>query len=371
MQGLKEDYISSMADNLNIFTRIKRIDGLLSNGQDWTIADICLQFGIDPITDRNKKRNFENDIKLLQEYCRELDIEIIAETKGGRKYIRYKDPSRTIFRRELNEGERALLAEMMALVLQFDGLPNKELIDNLGVKLGVVATEHRAISLSENPFTFNPEHFSRLFTSIIQKRTVQVDYQPFGKDKRSYTLSPYLLKEYNRRWFLIAADEQERLLTLSLDRIKSVDYASKKYKPSKYDWEEYFEDIVGVTRLRNAEGQEVKAVEILFWVSEQTLPYVLAKEVHSSMRRLASREEELRQEYPTLEGGAFFMIKCIPNYELYRELASFGEDLVVLFPKEIQDEVYTRLNRMVDRYKHVRMNISQAATTFALSTEKA
>lgn len=347
-----------MADNLKVFTRIKRIDELLSNGQEWTISDICRQFGVDPSEDKNKKRNFENDIKLLEEYCRELGIDILVETRGRQKYVRYKDPSRTIFRRELSEGERALLAEMMSLVLQFDGLPNKELLDELGSKLGIVASEYRAISLSENPFTFNPEHFSRLFSSIVEGRTIQVDYEPFGKDKRSYVLSPYLLKEYNRRWFLIAADEQERLLTLSLDRLKSVDYASKRYKPSDYDWEEYFGDIVGVTRLRDAEGQEMKAIEILFWVSDQTLPYVLAKEVHNSMRRLASREKELRQEYPTLEGGAFFTIKCIPNYELYRELASFGEDLVVLSPKEIQDEVYKRLSRMVDRYSPLRTNIS-------------
>lgn len=36
------------------------------------------------------------------------------------------------------------------------------------------------------------------------------------------------------------------------------------------------------------------------------------------------KEQLLRSEYPALEGGAFFSIDCIENYELIRELCSYG-----------------------------------------------
>jgi predicted DNA-binding transcriptional regulator YafY len=51
------------------------------------------------------------------------------------------------------------------------------------------------------------------------------------------------------------------------------------------------------------------------------------------------------------EGGSFFSIDCVENYELIRELCSFGAELVVLSPKEISQEITSRVKKMYDRYK--------------------
>ena len=64
------------------------------------------------------------------------------------------------------------------------------------------------------------------------------------------------------------------------------------------------------------------------------------KPLHESQRYYkGEREMELRQQYPKLDGGAFFSIDCIENYELLRELSSFGKDLLVLSPADIQQKV--------------------------------
>lgn len=57
------------------------------------------------------------------------------------------------------------------------------------------------------------------------------------------------------------------------------------------------------------------------------------------------------EEYPMFEGGSFFSIDCVENYELIRELCSFGAELVVLSPKEISQEITSRVKKMYDRYK--------------------
>ena len=44
-------------------------------------------------------------------------------------------------------------------------------------------------------------------------------------------------------------------------------------------------------------------------------------------------------------------IRCKKNYELIRELMSFKYDLIVLSPREIQDEIVQTLDKMVARYK--------------------
>jgi hypothetical protein len=62
------------------------------------------------------------------------------------------------------------------------------------------------------------------------------------------------------------------------------------------------------------------------------------------------KEIELHSLYPKLEGGLFFGIDCIPNFELIRELCSFGGNLVVLSPDTIRKEIKNRLQEHLERY---------------------
>ncbi len=109
-----------------------------------------------------------------------------------------------------------------------------------------------------------------LAEAIGDRRVVQAVYQPFGKPKYEAYFHPYVLKQYNNRWFCIGhnpnPDFAELRLsnpysTLSLDRIQEVrvipmsqlEQASKEerplleYKPSPIaDWDaEVFEYLVG------------------------------------------------------------------------------------------------------------------------------
>lgn len=51
------------------------------------------------------------------------------------------------------------------------------------------------------------------------------------------------------------------------------------------------------------------------------------------------------------EDGAFFSIDCVENYELIRELITFGADLVVLSPDEIRSQIIERIQAMSRRYQ--------------------
>ena len=51
-----------------------------------------------------------------------------------------------------------------------------------------------------------------------------------------------------------------------------------------------------------------------------------------------------------LQGGSFFSIECKENYELIREITSYGENLVVLSPQCIVDNVRQRVSKMQEIY---------------------
>ena len=141
------------------------------------------------------------------------------------------------------------------------------------------------------------------------------------------------------------------MLCYSLDRIdKVVPLTSHKYIEYNGDINELFEDIIGVSLFEDA-----KLVKIYFWVSENSKNYVETKPLHDSQSKIKESEEvKLREKYDMLDQGKIFRIECKYNYELIRELSSFGKDLLVLEPSDIQDEVWKRVSVMNETYNMLR-----------------
>lgn len=61
----------------------------------------------------------------------------------------------------------------------------------------------------------------------------------------------------------------------------------------------------------------------------------------------------MRKRY-CLNGGMFFSLDCKDNYELERELTSFGKELVVLRPTELQDKIWNKIVGMNEIYSKLR-----------------
>ena len=261
---------------------------------------------------------------------------------------RYADPSYSIFKKELKDDEKYLLFEALSMLGQFDGLPNLDGLDALRKSLNV-KSNRQIVSFTKNPLG-NSNYFGEIFTAISQRQVVELHYHNFDApdEKMTFVVHPYLLKEYNRRWFLIALSEKDdKIMTFALDRIdKMMPQPAKEFIPYDGDLNERFEDIVGVTLYDDRPLQT-----ILFWVSDHSKYYVATKPIHESQRHYSGeREKEYRKQYPMLEGGFFFSIDCVENYELIRELTSFGEDLIVLSPENIRQKVVDKIKALSNKY---------------------
>ena len=129
--------------------------------------------------------------------------------------------------------------------------------------------------------------------------------------------------------------------------------ASHKYFEYKGDVNDIFEDIIGVTLYEDS-----PIYQIYFWVSDSSKDYVATKPLHESQRKISgSKNLEFRNTYAWLNGGQIFRIDCKYNYELIRELCSFGKDLLVLSPKEIQNKVKCRIDEMAHDYQKLQAEI--------------
>ena len=338
-----------MPTNKNALTRYKYLDEMLSDRHHFydihDLTEKCNQKLIDAGFPEVSQRCIEKDINYL-EYD-PFYAEIERYRVNGRRCIKYKNPSFTIFRKELSEEESNLILEVLNTIGQFDGLAHFEWLDRFKMGLGL-KTRPRIISFSNNPYLQNSNLLGVLFDNISNQVAVRLVYHTFtDKKTKEIIFHPYLLKQYNNRWYLIGAADDAKILNFALDRIDAVIALPEvKYKPCNGDLTDRFDDIIGVTLY------EDKNVEhILFWVSNLSMDYVNTKPIHGSQRQYkGEKEEEFRSQYPSLNEGAFFSIDCIPNYELIRELSSFGKELVVLSPSSIQEDIFNRIKSMLDSY---------------------
>ena len=351
-----------MPANKNAVTRYYILDRLLANRyHHYSTEDLrqrvneeLEELGQEPVS----LRTIQLDLRYLEyegPFVAEIEhyqIDAPSQTNPyktiKKSCLRYADPSFSIFKKKMTEDEKYLLHEALSLLGQFDGLPNLDGLESLRKGLEV-KTDRRIVSFAKNPLE-GSTLFGELFTYVSQKVVVEVHYHKFEspEEERVVIVHPYLLKEYNRRWFLIAAAEDtSKILNFALDRMnRVVPLPAHRYVEYDGDLNERFEDIIGVTLY-----DDRPLLHILFWVSDHSKDYVATKPIHESQRHYSGeREEALRRQYPMLEGGAFFTIDCIENYELLRELTSFRADLIVLSPEGIQQKIVGSLKEMCDRY---------------------
>lgn len=350
-----------MATNKNALIRYMILDEMLSDRHHY--------YDIKDLTTCVNDRLCNKEMSVVTRRCIEKDLVFMSLEPfsapiehfkwNGKSCVAYDDPSFSIFKKEMSQEERNLLREVLNTIGQFDGLDRFEWLEKLKKGLGE-SSSRKIISFSNNPdYLYNSNLLGTLFDQISNKVVIRLFYHTFSDATiRSIVFHPYQLKQYNDRWFLLgAADSDKKILNFPLDRIDQVEpLPGMKYEECSKDLTERFEDIVGVTLYENRPVEH-----ILCWVSDNSKGYLHSKPIHGSYTPLKRDANlKLHMEYPNLQGGLFFTLDCINNYELIRELCSFGKELIVLHSTgTVLDDIRKRVCEMNDKYNEVRTTCSQ------------
>lgn len=251
-----------MPANKNALTRIVLLDKMLADRYHaYSIKDMTEylerelpQYGQEGGV---SKRCVEKDIEYL-EFNFPILIELERYTKDApspatdrvykKRCIRYADPTFSIFKSKLSDEEKGLLTAALSTIGSFDGLDNFGWLDDLRTRLGLV--EQSPVILMSKNLLENRTLMAEAFSAIRARAVVRLKYQLFNDSTvREVELSPYLLKEYNRRWYIIGgAYDTGRILNFALDRIVSIEVLpGYDYHPAPDDLADRYEDIIGVT----------------------------------------------------------------------------------------------------------------------------
>lgn len=278
-----------------------------------------------------KRRQLFDDIKFM-ESDQGWSIPLKRHKDGRKVYYRYTDTDFSISNQPLNEDEKSQIQSAISVLSRFSGAPQfewvQEMIPVIQDRLGLKQNSREVISIESNIDLKGIEHLGTLYDAIVNELVLKVEYQDFKSDESfELTFHPHFLKQYNSRWFAFGLNEEFEVPTwnLALDRIQKIDQIQGDYVHPEIDWNEYFFDIIGVTRPDEGEVEKV----VLEFTREQA-PYIITKPLHPT------------QKHEWIDDNLRIEIEVIPNYELQSLVLSFGEKVKVLKPDLLKDTIQKR-----------------------------
>ena len=321
-----------MREGQDKFARLMRLDQLLRTPEGRTLKEILT----DPQMDMISVRLLRDNLKELEE---KYGAVYEATLHRGRERLwRYKDTDFSIMQQTSKDME--IIRHSLENLSMFQGDPRYDMLRFylMGLEKGVSESGISFMSFDNNNEVVGLEHVETILEAITHKYPLKMWYKPFNKDEFVSNVHPYHLRQYNRRWFLFAYSEDRKvILNYPLDRIARLEHLSKPYIDTDVDFEEYFDDIVGVTNYEDCPLEKV-----VLKVSNKSMDYIRTKPLHWSQTEL----KELRTE-----SDAFFQLKLKINTELEMLLFSYSDAIEVIGPSWLREKFAEKARTMCDMYK--------------------
>jgi predicted DNA-binding transcriptional regulator YafY len=336
-----------MPANRLALIRYKTIDNCLRNRyRRWTLYDL-----VEACSDALYE--FEGKLEGVSVRTVQLDIQNMRSEKLGynapiivvdRKYYTYEDQEYSITNMPLTPNDIQTLSQITHTLKQFQGFSQfsdmDEVLKRIENKVFAINNDSKTIiDFEKNNELKGIDHLNNIYIAIKEKKTLKIVYQTFNSQKPLVIyLSPYLLKEYRNRWFVFGKQKSlEKVYPLALDRMLRIRFVDEVtyVENTSFNSEEYFKDIIGVTRF-----DELEKEKVVFWVEKKHSPYVITKPLHYSQKIVKVQKD-----------GTLFSIEVIPNFEMERELIGFGEYLKVIEPDSLREKFYNRIKKMKLNYK--------------------
>ena len=333
-----------MPNTKNYSTRLRVLDQWLRSGHAYSGKELTefinreLELRGEP-TVTSRTTLMDDLLNIENEY----HTVILRKKHGRQTTYQYENPNFSIFSTELSEDDILHLDQALDILQRFDGMPEADWVAELSARLNLCMSNHKevraAIGFESSMYNKGMEHFTPLFNAIRKKTTVELRYQSFKmQEPQTLIVHPYYLKQYNNRWFLFCCNgDYTNLSNYPLDRILSVKLAHVPYRESHIDFDEYFADVIGVTK---REGQQAEKVLLRF--PKNAYPYVATKPWHGSQKKVAEDDRSV-----TIE------LNVVINYELEQKILSWGDFVEVLKPVSLVRIISHRLEIASLKYDRI------------------
>lgn len=180
-----------------------------------------------------------------------------------------------------------------------------------------------------------------IIDAMKENRVLNITYKSYWKDKeKNYDVQPLCVKLFRQRWYVIVhgndGEDDTRIWICALDRILSLQKTEETFNmPKDWDVEDYFDGFIGLIR-----DEDYEKVKIMIKVKASQANYIRDLKIHGSQQ-----EVECNSEF------SVFSYFLRPTYDFQQELLWNADNVEVLEPKWLRDEMEEQIQRMLNLYK--------------------
>ena len=280
--------------------------------------------------------------KLTELGKRDLWEEVRSETDRRSLLYRYKVPGFSIIPHltgGMTDAEYRTLAKFVA---KLEGVVNRAAYEELRFAiLSRVETDYDKgpliVDYEDNRRLRGREYRSLFYNAIKDKKVLQVDYETFKGKRMSFEFHPYLLKQYNERWFAFGMriDNEEPYTSVPLDRLVTSPKVIGDYPEERQaDYLGYFKERVGVSADRK---EKIKRHIVIRITDKEVWGRITTKPLNG--------QKELKA-FDDKSGYGQISLDVFPNPEFYSKILSLGIGV------EIESPAYVRA-KMVELIKKI------------------
>ncbi len=191
------------------------------------------------------------------------------------------------------------------------------------------------------PVPSGREFLQPIVDAMKQNRVLNMTYQSYWRDEKSnFDVKPFFIKLFRQRWYLVGQGTAPSFsskppMIYSLDRIRKLHKTEQTFEmPENADAKQYFKGCFGIIA-----GDGTKIMNIKLKVTASQSNYLRDLPLHQSQN-----EVERTDEY------SIFTLRLRPTYDFVQELFHNIDNVEVLEPESLRNDVAAMISRMHETY---------------------
>ena len=179
------------------------------------------------------------------------------------------------------------------------------------------------------------EYLQTIILALKTNRRLTITYQRFGCDSYVKTVSPYALKLFHQRWYILTYTGRH-MATYALDRMLSLEISNETFEmPKGFSPEDYFAEYYGITT------DDTPMAHVVIRTYGNVPNYLRTLPLHASQREIENTDE-----------FTDFSFDIRPSVDFVLELMSYTDGLEVLEPMELRRKISNTLQASLERYNY-------------------
>lgn len=222
--------------------------------------------------------------------------------------------------------------ELASQIIQF--LQFHQLSSSLNLSLSQSKSSLNFIDFENEYQLSGVEHLDRLFIATRNHSVIHVKHKKFDSEHaKEFVLNPYLLKQYQSRWYVIGKTQDENTIALGIDRIEYLNLLQTKFTPKTIDLKESLKSCIGISHFENKRD----LIEIAFNISQKG--YLENLPLHHSQKLI-------RKDHNTVVYQYYLVI----NFELRQHILKYGALAQVIKPAILAKQIKSELKKAFSAY---------------------